>query len=216
MDHARRLQYSEFFAQLQVAQDLLADQLRSCLVLVDQDAKEITLPSRLPLFCNEQKGCARCQVQFIAQPDRVGDSQLIHCPNGRYVLVMETSIRTENGPLYLLAGRTEERALTKRYAALLQAIYTLPFDLPLPVRRGATSVRGEGAPGGSLTPQENRVLAYVAAGLTNKDIANELCISQSTVKAHVRSILKKLSLSNRTEASVYALRNGISLENANV
>ena len=54
---------------------------------------------------------------------------------------------------------------------------------------------------GSLTLRESEVLVLVARGLTNKDIANELVISESTAKAHVRHVLEKLGARSRTEAA---------------
>jgi two-component system NarL family response regulator len=50
------------------------------------------------------------------------------------------------------------------------------------------------------------VLRLLAAGMANRDIANELFISENTVKNHVRSILEKLQRRSRTEAVVYAVR----------
>jgi NarL family two-component system response regulator LiaR len=60
-----------------------------------------------------------------------------------------------------------------------------------------------------LTPKEGEVLRLVARGKSNKDIANSLFISQKTVKTHMGNILGKLHLSNRTEATLYALRQGL-------
>ena len=54
---------------------------------------------------------------------------------------------------------------------------------------------------GDLTSREQEVLALVARGLTNKEIARELVISESTVKVHVRHLLEKLGASTRTEAA---------------
>jgi NarL family two-component system response regulator LiaR len=63
----------------------------------------------------------------------------------------------------------------------------------------------------ALTEREQEVLQLVAQGATNRDIAERLSISEATVRAHVRSILRKLHLSNRTEAALYALREGLTL-----
>jgi DNA-binding NarL/FixJ family response regulator len=63
-------------------------------------------------------------------------------------------------------------------------------------------------PGGNhLTNRELEVLKQVALGLTNKEIAMALGISYETVKEHVQHILKKLNLSDRTQAAVWAVRN---------
>lgn len=61
---------------------------------------------------------------------------------------------------------------------------------------------------GELTPREIEVLALVGQGLTNQQIAHELCISIRTVKAHVSSILGKLHAADRTQAALYAVRQG--------
>jgi NarL family two-component system response regulator LiaR len=60
-----------------------------------------------------------------------------------------------------------------------------------------------------LTDREVEVLALVAKGLANQEIADTLIISERTVRTHVSNILDKLHLANRTQAALYALREGI-------
>ena len=59
-----------------------------------------------------------------------------------------------------------------------------------------------------LSPRELEILEYVTNGMSNKEIANRLGISQQTVKNHMTSILKKLNVQDRTQAAVTALRHG--------
>ena len=59
-----------------------------------------------------------------------------------------------------------------------------------------------------LTDREMDVLKLVAQGLTNQEIADRLVISEGTVRTHVSNILSKLHLANRTQAALYALREG--------
>lgn len=66
-----------------------------------------------------------------------------------------------------------------------------------------------GLPGVSLTARETQVLRLVAMGLSNQEIADTLEISVETVKEHVQNLLRKLSLSDRTQAAVWALRQGL-------
>ena len=61
----------------------------------------------------------------------------------------------------------------------------------------------------TLTSREREVLALMAEGLTNADIADRLVIGVSTVKTHVSSIISKLGVSSRTEASAIAIRRGL-------
>ena len=65
-----------------------------------------------------------------------------------------------------------------------------------------------------LTEREVEVLRYVSKGFSNQEIADELTIAEVTVRTHVSNILSKLHLSNRVQATLYALREGLtSLEN---
>jgi len=60
-----------------------------------------------------------------------------------------------------------------------------------------------------LTECEAEVLSLVARGLSNQEIADRLVISERTVRTHVSSILSKLYLASRTQAALYALREGL-------
>jgi NarL family two-component system response regulator LiaR len=62
----------------------------------------------------------------------------------------------------------------------------------------------------ALTGREVEVLRLVGQGKTNKEIASQLCISQETARGHVNRILSKLHVANRVQATLYALREGIS------
>lgn len=59
---------------------------------------------------------------------------------------------------------------------------------------------------GSLTPRELEVLALVARGKHNREIAEELVISEKTAKMHISNILGKLGLEDRTQMAIYAIR----------
>ncbi|HQY90284.1 MAG: response regulator transcription factor [Caldilinea sp.] len=60
-----------------------------------------------------------------------------------------------------------------------------------------------------LTEREVEVLVYVARGYSNQEIADTLIISERTVRTHVSNILSKLHLANRTQAALYALKEGL-------
>ena len=62
---------------------------------------------------------------------------------------------------------------------------------------------------GNLTDREIEVLKLLAVGMYNKEVAESLEISERTVKNHVSNIFKKLDVTDRTQAAVFAIRNGL-------
>jgi two-component system NarL family response regulator len=60
-----------------------------------------------------------------------------------------------------------------------------------------------------LTPRELEVLKLIAEGLSNKEIAEELTISEKTVKNHINNIFSKLHVNDRSQAMLYAIRKGL-------
>jgi DNA-binding CsgD family transcriptional regulator len=60
-----------------------------------------------------------------------------------------------------------------------------------------------------LTKREREIVVAVAEGLTNKEIADRLCISRTTVRTHLTSIFLKLGIPNRLRLIVYAYKRGL-------
>jgi NarL family two-component system response regulator LiaR len=99
---------------------------------------------------------------------------------------------------------------------LLQAIYdvfngesSLHPTIALKVIRELNSSSGLPLTKDPLTARESAILKLVAQGLSNQEIAERLVISERTVGNHIGNILSKLQLANRTQAALYALREGI-------
>ena len=88
---------------------------------------------------------------------------------------------------------------------LADAVITLPLRESLSRR----SSKSEGGFVEALTKREHDVLALVADGLPNRDVAGALAISEHTVKFHLASIFGKLGVSTRTEAVQRGLRLGV-------
>jgi DNA-binding NarL/FixJ family response regulator len=82
---------------------------------------------------------------------------------------------------------------------------------PAIAKRLMASMRAskQGDPGAELTSREREILQMVAAGKANKQIAAELVISERTARTHVSNILRKLDLSSRTQAALWAVREGL-------
>jgi two-component system response regulator DevR len=57
-----------------------------------------------------------------------------------------------------------------------------------------------------LTDQERRILALIAEGMTNRQIANEMHLAEKTIKNYVSNLLSKLGMERRTEAAVFATK----------
>ena len=68
---------------------------------------------------------------------------------------------------------------------------------------------GPRAAGETLTARELEVLRHLARGMSNKEIAGALVLSEKTVKTHVSNILGKLQLADRTQAALFAVREGL-------
>jgi two-component system response regulator DevR len=80
---------------------------------------------------------------------------------------------------------------------------------PSVTARVLSRLRGDGTPGGGvsdLTEQESKILALVAEGLTNRQIAERVFLAEKTVKNYVSNILMKLGLSRRAEVAAYMAR----------
>lgn len=79
--------------------------------------------------------------------------------------------------------------------------------------RAAGALLGRGAPppgpGWELSPREREVLVLLAEGLPNKLIARRLAISEKTVKAHLTSVFRAIGVDDRTQAAIWAVRNGL-------
>ena len=105
---------------------------------------------------------------------------------------------------------------------LVQAIFHVAHGgaiiSPLMATKLLTEFKGLGTQGetestqeaeGNLSPREMEVLQLVAQGATNKEIADCLFISENTVKTHLRNIMEKLHLVNRSQAAAYAVKRGL-------
>jgi DNA-binding NarL/FixJ family response regulator len=103
------------------------------------------------------------------------------------------------------SGYLLKRSLRTELLETIRAVHAGKRRIPPEIASGIA----EHAADDSLTAREIEVLRRVAAGKSNKLIAAELAISESTIKAHMKSILPKLDATDRTHAVIIALKRGI-------
>ncbi|HEX3832696.1 MAG TPA: response regulator transcription factor [Solirubrobacteraceae bacterium] len=110
------------------------------------------------------------------------------------------------------AGYLLKDAEADEVAAAVRAARRGEVHLDPAVARQLTASlrRGPSAdPKALLTPREREILVLVAQGKANKEIASELMISERTSRTHVSNVLAKLGLSSRTQAALWAVREGL-------
>ncbi|MCB9077649.1 MAG: response regulator transcription factor [Anaerolineaceae bacterium] len=120
----------------------------------------------------------------------------------------------EAGALGCLLKDSSPQELVRAIRDVAQGELTLHPAIARKLLRGSPSSPETGSPHDRLTEREIDVLKLMAQGLSNRDIAETLVISDQTVRGHVSNILEKLQLANRTQAVLYALRQGIASLNS--
>ncbi|MBI5386397.1 MAG: response regulator transcription factor [Verrucomicrobia bacterium] len=141
--------------------------------------------------------------------DGVGVIEEIRAQHGAARVILLTTFDSDED-IYrgLRAGAKAYLLKDARREVLLECIRKVQagemFVPPAIAAKLAERVREE-----ELTRRETEVLALLAGGKTNKEIGQSLCITETTVKTHVKSLFAKLSVLNRTEAIAAASRRGL-------
>ncbi len=138
--------------------------------------------------------------ESVTRFDRLGNAYEAARSRARWGAVLLAGGRTGEATPALSSAREEATRLGARH--LLEEIAALGPTYLTPGRSGA---RGST----ELTPREHEILALVAQGRTNGEVARQLFISTKTVSVHVSNILAKLSAGGRTEAVAIARRQGV-------
>lgn len=110
---------------------------------------------------------------------------------------------------YLLKDMEPEDLLKALHQAAAGQIVLSEALTPILVARLREAQPGQTRDINQLTRREREILQLISDGMTNKAIARKLDISESTVKVHVKYLLKKMNLKSRLEAAVWALQNGL-------
>ena len=106
---------------------------------------------------------------------------------------------------YLLKDAGAAEVAAALYAAARDEVF---LDAAV-ARRLAQEIHGPRSGMAALTAREREILVLVAAGMSNKEIASELVISERTARTHVSNVLGKLNLTSRTQAALVAVREGL-------
>jgi NarL family two-component system response regulator LiaR len=121
------------------------------------------------------------------------------------------------GALGYLLKDSEPEQLVQAIQQVYRGESSLHPSIARRLLRELSSPSGKGPDTDSLTEREIEVLRLVAQGQSNREISVKLTISEATVRTHVSNILSKLNLCSRTQAALYALREGLaSLRDADV
>ncbi len=164
-------------------------------VLLDQDMPGLGTPEAVSLLKQHQ---ARAEIIVLSEaPDEERAFRALEAGASGYVLKdisPENLVRAIHG---VCDGRTVThpyitRRLIERFRVLMQE---------------RTSQNGAHLAG--LTNRELGIVIEMAEGATDREIAKKACLGESTVKSHIRSILRKIGARNRTQAVAYLLRKGI-------
>jgi DNA-binding NarL/FixJ family response regulator len=141
--------------------------------------------------------------------------QIRACYSGVQVVALTSFVEEEKAHAALDAGASGfllKDADAGEVAAAIRAAHRGEVHLdPAIAGRLIRALRAPSTPqpGSELTDREREVLRLVAAGKANKEIAAELSISERTARTHVSSILTKLGMTSRTQAALWAVREGL-------
>jgi two-component system nitrate/nitrite response regulator NarL len=110
-------------------------------------------------------------------------------------------LKTADAPVLAMAilrtARGETTVSPEMTGKLIAAVQGPAEAAPAPAEPDADPIH-------QLSPREQEILAHIARGASNKEIARSLSIAEATVKIHVQHILRKLGLASRVQAAVYA------------
>jgi DNA-binding NarL/FixJ family response regulator len=131
------------------------------------------------------------------------------CDPGARVIVLTMAEGDDDVYRALQAGAATYLLKDTAFTDLVRAIRKVWAGQPLPISADVRARLAEHAARPALTPREIEVLELIRRGLRNKEVAVSCGISEETVQSHVKSILAKLEVPDRTAAVDVALRRGI-------
>lgn len=169
---------------------IIEDEPKLDLILVDLDMPDMQWEEGLR------------QLQMIA-----GDARIVVISASEDLRSIRRVI--ESGISGYIPKRADTKVLTGALKLILDGGTYFPpvvFEGNVPAMKAAVT---QVARGKSLTNRQSEVLGYVAEGLSNKQIAYEMGVSEATVKLHVNALLRSVGATNRTQAVIKAQKMGL-------
>ncbi len=167
---------------VEMARDLLPDVVLMDLVMSGIDGVEAT---------RRLKGVSPTS-QVIVLTSFTDDDKVFPAIKAGAISYLLKDVSPEDLAHAIRAARRNEAVLHPEVASKLMQEFSTPRVAEAPVEQ--------------LTEREMDVLRLIARGMSNKEIADKLIISEKTTKTHVSNILSKLHLADRTQVAIYALR----------
>lgn len=154
-------------------------------------------------------GLDACIPMFASRRTLLDTLQLIVCEHLRVLMVSDSITADE-----LIEPEDEDDEAMQEEHPLVASL-TSSFEVPvpeMPCARGLlTKDAGDGAAriggGHGLSEREEQILKALVRGHSNKMIARMYSVTEATVKVHMKSILRKIRVANRTQAAIWAIRN---------
>lgn len=169
------------------AQKIAASEPNLNLIIIDLDMPDMSWEEGL---CNLQKAAPKARIVVISASDE--------SRNIKKAL--------ELGVSGYISKRMDTKVLNSALQLIIDGGTYLP---PSIVEKGGVGNSGLRSSGKHLTSRQSEVLGYVAEGMSNKQIAYEMGVSEATVKLHINALLRAVGATNRTQAVVMAQKMGI-------
>ncbi|MBE0698745.1 MAG: response regulator transcription factor [Anaerolineaceae bacterium] len=170
----------------------LAARLKPEIILMD-----LVMPEMDGIAATRQICALGLGTKVIVLTSFVEDEKVVHAIQaGAFGYLLKDVSPTALVEAIRAASRGEARLHPDAARKLMQQVAAQPVQPVLPAN--------------DLTERETDVLRLVAEGMSNREIATALVISEKTVKTHVSSLLSKLNLEARTQLAIYAIKHGIS------
>ena len=178
------------------AADLLRESLAASAEMGDRHQRASTLAGLVSVVAQREPGTAAATLYGAAEAELAADGIVLDAIDAEPFARADALLRTALGEQRALEARARGRGLERQQTDLLV--------------EQLLSGDEEAAPAaGVLSPREREVVRFLAAGMTNAEIASQLVLSEHTVHRHVANILVKLGARSRAAAAVTAAERGL-------